>query len=225
MPIPETNPMATAPLPSRRRGTQTAESILDAAEACFARKGYAGTTLRDVADGVGIRIPSLYNHFANKEALYAAVLERGMTPVLEVLSRSVQESRSTYPDPALLIREMMELLGNRPNLPRLVQYELLAGGQHLAPLLENWLRPAIAQSLAMLQSTPAVNRWKPEQIPFLLVTFFNIVVGHFTTATLTENLTGSDPLSSAGIEASSAFYAEIFESLIQAAEPPADSKD
>ena len=217
--------MATAPLPSRRRGTQTAESILDAAEACFARKGYAGTTLRDVADGVGIRIPSLYNHFANKEALYAAVLERGMTPVLEVLSRSVQESGSAYPDPALLIREMMELLGNRPNLPRLVQYELLAGGQHLAPLLENWLRPAIAQSLAMLESTPAVNRWKPEQIPFLLVTFFNIVVGHFTTATLTENLTGSDPLSSAGIEASSAFYAEIFESLIQAAEPPADSKD
>ncbi len=217
--------MATAPLPSRRRGTQTAESILDAAEACFARKGYAGTTLRDVADGVGIRIPSLYNHFANKEALYAAVLERGMTPVLEMLSRSVQQTDADYPAPALLIREMMELLGNRPNLPRLVQYELLAGGQHLAPLLESWLRPAIAQSLAMLQSTPAVNRWKPEQIPYLLVTFFNIVVGHFTTATLTENLTGSDPLSPTGIEASSAFYAEIFESLIQAIEPPGDSGD
>lgn len=217
--------MATAPLPSRRRGTQTAESILDAAEACFARKGYAGTTLRDVADGVGIRIPSLYNHFANKEALYAAVLERGMTPVLEVLSRSVQQADADYPAPALLIREMMELLGKRPNLPRLVQYELLAGGQHLAPLLESWLRPAIAQSLAMLESTPAVNRWKPEQIPYLLVTFFNIVVGHFTTATLTENLTGSDPLSATGIEASSAFYAEIFESLIEAIGSPGDSGD
>ena len=42
------------------------------------------------ADRVGIRIPSLYNHFANKESLYAAVLERGMTPVLEVLSESVE---------------------------------------------------------------------------------------------------------------------------------------
>jgi AcrR family transcriptional regulator len=213
---------AALPLPPRRRGTQTAESILDAAEACFARKGYAGTSLRDVAEGVGIRIPSLYNHFANKEALYAAVLERGMTPVLEVLSRSVQQSGSSYPDPGLVIREMMELLGGRPNLPRLVQYELLAGGQHLAPLLENWLRPAIAQSLAMLESTPAVNRWQPEQIPYLLVTFFNIVVGHFTTATLTENLTGSDPLSPDGIAASSAFYGEIFAQLIQAAEPPGE---
>jgi len=209
-----------APAPRRRSGQQTSDLILDAAEACFARKGYAGTTLRDVADGVGIRIPSLYNHFANKESLYAAVLERGMTPVLEVLSESVESPGTDYPDPGLVIRTMMELLGARPNLPRLVQYELLAGGQHLAPLLENWLRPAIAQSLAMLESTPAVDRWRPEQIPYLLVTFFNIVVGHFTTATLTENLTGTDPLSGPGIAASSAFYGEIFSALIQSAEEP-----
>jgi AcrR family transcriptional regulator len=211
----------TGPPPAPRRpGKETAERILDAAEACFARKGYAGTTLRDVATGVGIRIPSLYNHFASKEVLYAAVLERGMTPVLELLSGSVDEPSSPYPDPSRLIRQMMELLGSRPNLPRLVQYELLAGGEHLAPLLENWLSPTIAQSLAMLQSTPAVKRWRPDQIPYLLLTFFNIVVGHFTTASLTENLTGSDPLSPRSIEASSDFYGEIFAALIQSEEPP-----
>ena len=210
-----------APLPaSRRPGKETAERILDAAEACFAQKGYAGTTLRDVATGVGIRIPSLYNHFASKEVLYAAVLERGMTPVLRLLSGTNDESSSPYPDPGQTIREMMELLGSRPNLPRLVQYELLAGGQHLAPLLENWLSPTIAQSLAMLQATPAVKRWRPDQIPYLLLTFFNIVVGHFTTASLTENLTGSDPLSPGGIETSSDFYGEIFAALIQSEEPP-----
>jgi AcrR family transcriptional regulator len=222
-------PVTQAPAPvassssSRRRGEETAELVLDVAEACFARKGYAGTTLRDVADGVGIRIPSLYNHFANKESLYAAVLERGMTPVLEVLSRAMEDSDTSYPEPNRLIREMMELLGDRPNLPRLVQYELLAGGTHLAPLLENWLRPAIAQSMAMLEATPAVHRWGPEQMPYLLVTFFNIVVGHFTTATLTENLTGTDPLSAAGIAASSAFYGELFASLIQPEGDPSPS--
>jgi len=59
----------------RRKGEITAERILDAAEALFAEHGYAGTTLRDVAERVGIRIPSLYNHFESKDALYAAVLE------------------------------------------------------------------------------------------------------------------------------------------------------
>ena len=54
----------------------TAERILDAAESLFAEKGYSATSLGDVADRVGIRSPSLYNHFRNKEALYEAVLER-----------------------------------------------------------------------------------------------------------------------------------------------------
>src|SRR5690606_15695429 len=71
---------ASAP---RRRGEITAARILDAAEALFAERGYAGTTLRDVADAVGLRIPSLYNHFPSKDALYAAVLERGFGPVLD----------------------------------------------------------------------------------------------------------------------------------------------
>ena len=223
--MPATQAQAAAPSVAspRRRGGKTAELVLDVAEACFARKGYAGTTLRDVADGVGIRIPSLYNHFANKQSLYAAVLERGMTPVLEVLSRAMEDSDNHYPEPNRLIREMMELLGDRPNLPRLVQYELLAGGTHLAPLLENWLRPAIAQSMAMLEATPAVQRWRPEQMPYLLVPFFTIGVGHFTTATLTENLTGTDPLSPGGLAASSAFYGELFESLIQPESDPSPS--
>ena len=54
----------------------TAERVLDVAEALFAEKGYKAASLGEVADGVGIRSPSLYNHFRNKEALYEAVLER-----------------------------------------------------------------------------------------------------------------------------------------------------
>ena len=57
----------------------TADRILDAAEDLFAEKGFSATSLGDVADRVGIRSPSLYNHFRNKEALYQAVLERLLT--------------------------------------------------------------------------------------------------------------------------------------------------
>ena len=68
--------MIEAELARPEQARTTPERILDAAEDLFAEKGYSATSLGDVADKVGIRSPSLYNHFKNKEALYQAVLNR-----------------------------------------------------------------------------------------------------------------------------------------------------
>lgn len=47
--------------------------ILTQARAIFARRGYAETSLREIAEAVGIKTPSLYAHFPSKEALYEEV--------------------------------------------------------------------------------------------------------------------------------------------------------
>lgn len=54
----------------------TAERVVDAALELFSRKGYDATSMNDIAQAVGIRAPSLYKHFASKEALFAAVTPR-----------------------------------------------------------------------------------------------------------------------------------------------------
>jgi DNA-binding transcriptional regulator YbjK len=51
---------------------QTRERILDVAEALFAERGFAGTSVRDIAASAGLTAASLYNHFDGKEALYDA---------------------------------------------------------------------------------------------------------------------------------------------------------
>lgn len=192
----------------RRRGADTTERILDAAEACFAQKGYTGTTLRDVAELVGIRIPSLYNHFPNKQALYRAVLARGIQPVLESLADYVAAG-SDRQEPDAIMLQLMEVLHQRPNLPKLVQYELLSGGEQLAELMQDWLGPIVGQGLGLLQAGPAAHHWKPEQLPLLLMAIYNIVVGHFTVAPLYELLSGEDPLSDAALSRQSEFFGQV----------------
>lgn len=54
----------------------TAERAMDAALELFSRKGYDATSMNDIAQAVGIRAPSLYKHFASKEALFTAVAPR-----------------------------------------------------------------------------------------------------------------------------------------------------
>ena len=201
----------TPPTPTHpdRASRPTPDRILDAAEVCFARRGFDGTTLRDIAERVGIRIPSLYNHFDGKQTIYAAVLARGLTPILEMLARAVEEDdQETPPDPLRFVTEVMETLAAHPDLPRLVQYEMLAGGENLALLLEGWLRPTMERSLELLHGTPAALHWKPDKLPLLQLALVNMLIGHFTMTPLTEQLLGHESDSVIGLEQATEFYAQ-----------------
>jgi len=51
-------------------------TALEAAMACFWRRGFQATSMRDLAGSMGISGPSLYNAFGDKRALFTAALER-----------------------------------------------------------------------------------------------------------------------------------------------------
>jgi AcrR family transcriptional regulator len=53
----------------------TRAALLDAATALFADRGYAGTSLEDVASAARVTRGAVYHHFAGKQALFEAVLE------------------------------------------------------------------------------------------------------------------------------------------------------
>jgi AcrR family transcriptional regulator len=205
-----------SPEPRRplRKGERTAERILDAAESLFAAHGYAGTTLRDVAEAVGIRIPSLYNHFPSKEALYAAVLERGIGPVLSALLDYVESRVRGRPDTARLLERVMEVLALRPDLARLVQHETLTGGERLSPLLRDWFRPIFGRARESIDAHPGADRWDPEQIPLLVLALYHVVLGHFTIAPVWRDLEGDDLLSAEGLARQTRFLGELVATLL-----------
>ena len=66
--------MAKLQATARREPEPRRDQVLRVAEALFARGGYRGVGLREIAAQVGIRAPSLFKHFRSKQALYNAVL-------------------------------------------------------------------------------------------------------------------------------------------------------
>lgn len=69
-----------------RRGPLTRKQILDASLRLFSEKGFARTSVRDIARGAGITDAAIYYHFSSKRDLFEALFEeRGITSALSSL--------------------------------------------------------------------------------------------------------------------------------------------
>jgi AcrR family transcriptional regulator len=72
---------------------ERSEAILRGAAAAFARSGFAATSMEDVAAACGVSRLILYRHFASKEDLYRAVLQRVFERQAEELVTGLERGR------------------------------------------------------------------------------------------------------------------------------------
>ena len=79
-----------------RDGQHTAERILQTAHQLFMERGYVGVSINDVVQAAGITKPTLYYHFADKEALYAAVAEHALQLMGQELRAEVSNTDGTF---------------------------------------------------------------------------------------------------------------------------------
>ncbi|NQX89555.1 MAG: helix-turn-helix transcriptional regulator [Halioglobus sp.] len=161
--------------------TSTREQILDAAEALLARQGYQATTIKQVAERVGVQGPALYKHFANKRALYEEVLERLFAPFTPLLTNAATTGASQQ-------AIMQQHLAN-PNTSRIVAQATLSGGEDLALLVERWYRPFFSHTQAMLDNSV------PGFTTISVMAFHSMLLGYLTLAPLHQAIFQSDPLS------------------------------
>lgn len=66
------------PVRRERNAVETRKRLLDAAEAEFAAKGFAGARLREVAQSAGVQQALIHHYFTDKGGLYREVLERAL---------------------------------------------------------------------------------------------------------------------------------------------------
>lgn len=74
--------MSASPAPRKRRKEARPSELLAAALDLFVEKGYAATRLEDVASRAGVSKGTLYLYYENKEALFKAVIQEGIVPVI-----------------------------------------------------------------------------------------------------------------------------------------------
>jgi AcrR family transcriptional regulator len=74
----------------------TRDRILLEAARLFRHRGYAATTLRDIADAAGLKAGSIYYHFDSKEHIVSEVLDKGTS----ILNDTVKSRINALPENA-----------------------------------------------------------------------------------------------------------------------------
>jgi AcrR family transcriptional regulator len=97
------------------------EAILSHAAALFARKGVASTTVREIADEVGMLSGSLYHHFESKEAMVDEIISSYLEDLrarYKVVLASNGDARSRLHD---LVRASLETAAAHPHATEIYQ--------------------------------------------------------------------------------------------------------
>lgn len=182
------------PVRTRMKAAERRVAILDAAEVTFARLGYRGAGMADIAEASGVTQPMLYRHFASKQELFLAVLDRSI--------EQVQQMWREAPDLVAMGFVYTELATSRPHVVRLRQMAMAESDEviqaHMQSLFYRQLdliREKAAAAYAAGEYAPAVT---PESIAWLF-TALGMLVDASVALNLPEGCSG-------GIEAAGTLF-------------------
>jgi AcrR family transcriptional regulator len=191
-----TSPTAPTTTPRHRR-----EEILDEATQLFAERGYEGTSMADLAEKVGLRKASLFHHFASKDVLYGAVLERLIERVAQAIATAAVTPGSFAERLDTLTDAITVVLGDQPFAARLLIREVMDWGPVARDKLADQISTVLAAAEAFVvagQEEGTFVKMEPKQVLVSLMGmhFMPFAVGH-----IMKRFTGADPSEKEFVEA------------------------
>lgn len=170
------------------------DRILDAAEALFARRGYAGVGMREVADAAGLGKSSLFHHFHTKADLYVAVAQR----MLDVFERRLTRALAAGGDPRerldRWVDTLIDLLAEDQRCARLFLRSLFEEDADLVAHEDRRADEAIVRIIAgismVLREGIDAGLFRPASIPHTVQSIVGLTVYHFASGEFGEQLLG-----------------------------------
>jgi AcrR family transcriptional regulator len=139
------------------------QAILDSAEALFARKGYAATSLREIADEVNVNPAMVHYYFGSKRALLQQVLECTLEPLAATIA--VMKAGDDAPI-SEIVRLLLRTFSEHPSLPALIVREVMLPGGVMQDHFLEYLAPRLGGSVPdLLKKEQSGGRMKLDLDP------------------------------------------------------------
>jgi AcrR family transcriptional regulator len=177
------------------KGQISHDKILDCAEQLFARRGFAGIGLAEVAEQVGLSKSSLFHHFSSKAQLYAAVMARILDRIEAELMRSLAAGGGPVQRLERWLDVVIDVLAANPTYARLLLRSLfeddeLAGELPEEQAVNATLRRIVGAAERLLHEGIQSGVFRSVNVPHMVQSVIGATVFHFASGEFGEELIG-----------------------------------
>jgi AcrR family transcriptional regulator len=143
---------------------QREEQMLQVAEAVFARCGYQATSMDEIASGVGVTKPMLYEYFGSKDGLLRACLERARQQLHEQTVAAADGGGEPREVLARAVRAFFDFVDEHAAAWSVLQSESMLTGGPGAGAIEGIRRQQSEYTQALLAGLPGADRLEPVEL-------------------------------------------------------------
>jgi AcrR family transcriptional regulator len=181
----------------------TRSKLLKAAVTVFGKVGYAGASVRQIADLAGVNHGSIRYHYATKRDLWCASISYLFGMMERDVHRDEAQWRTMTPRERIInvTGNYIRFNARYPELRRMVIFETIYQGELSDWLNENFIRPFTDRALATIALAQAQGVY-PKHIPALNIHYINLAAASsvFLMAPEIEKNTGIDVFETSEIE-------------------------
>ena len=181
------------------------EKILEVAEALYARRGFAGVGMREVADAAGLGKSSLFHHFKSKVELYLAVLDRVLMRIEERLAPVLTSPASAADKLDRWIDALIDALAEQPASARLLLRGLFEEDEFdtqdwpEGQAVDRRLERIFVGIMTVLTEGMQRGELRNASVPHVVQTLIGAAIYHFASGELGEGLLGGPLLSAEAV--------------------------
>jgi len=117
------------------------EQILLAAEQVFARRGFKGTTTREVAEQAGIANSLIFYYFKNKMALYEAVFQNFFEQLEELMQQNLSLDLDRLGKLKNFLFTVTDFASAHRNMMRILLREIIDNGGIVEKIAQDYFKP------------------------------------------------------------------------------------
>lgn len=163
--------------------------IIETAQQLFIEKGFAGTSMSDIAATVGINRPTLHYYFRTKDKMFKAVFSSIVMSLMPKIHDIIRLDISFVDRMGMILDEYIELFTKAPYLPKFICGEIQRDVNHL---LEAAKELQFDAALSLVKDTllkeMEAGKIKKVPLPMVFLTFYSLLTYPFLVRNLITTL-------------------------------------